>query len=166
MWLVKGWWLGLLLGAVGCVSSGTGGDDDDDGAPLDISTSTLSGKVGGSAWTFVAGETDPFFSDAGEPFWVDMYAEGFSSACSSARSTTKNHLILNVPPTPGDYRLSLTLNATFVIESATETTDNLVATSGRLVVDDVTSSNVRGKAHIKFDADNEVNGAFDFAICP
>ncbi|HYP90585.1 MAG TPA: hypothetical protein VEQ59_20585 [Polyangiaceae bacterium] len=162
MMLAKSWWALTLLGVLGCSSSGS----DDDGAPLEIASGTLSGKIGGSAWIFAAGESDPFFSEAGEPFWADIYADSREPACSSARSTDKNHLILNVPRTPGDYRLSLTLNATFVIESAAATTDNLVATSGRMVVDEVSNDTVRGKAHIRYDADNEVDGAFHFTVCP
>ena len=36
----------------------------------------------------------------------------------------------------------------------------------RLVVDEVTDTSVRGKAHVVFDADNEVDGAFQVTRCP
>ena len=53
---------------------------------------------------------------------------------------------------------------TFVLEG--EVTDNLVATTGRVVIDEVTSTAIRGGAYLHYDADNTVNGRFEITICP
>jgi hypothetical protein len=75
-------------------------------------------------------------------------------------------LILSVPRTPGTHALGFDLNATFVIEGPRQTLENLVATRGRIVVDEVTATRVTGGAYIEFDAANSVNGQFEIAICP
>lgn len=159
MRMVKGWWiLSCALSAFGCSSSG-----DNDGESFTIASSSLAGKIGGQPWSFVAGQTDAFLSDD-EQFWADLYADPLSSACQSTSSSDKHHVILSVPTKPGDYELNLSLNATFVIEGAQ--TDNLLATRGRLVVDEVTASSIRGKTHIVLDAGNEIDGSFTLTRCP
>lgn len=159
MRVIRGLLLGCLMCAAGCSSDG--GNDE----AFDISSSTLSGKVGGESWTFVAGEASSLF-DEDDTFFTDLYADPISNACQNGPTSSKHHLIFNVPMKAGDYKLSFSLTATFVIEAESATTDNLGATRGRLVVDEVTDSFVRGKAHVIFDADNEVNGTFQVARCP
>ena len=88
-----------------------------------------------------------------------MYSES-KVACADPGPGT-DHLIVFVPKTPGDYSLSLALNATFVVQPL----DNLVATRGRIVVDEVTDTLARGGAYIEYDADNTVSGTFEVAIC-
>jgi hypothetical protein len=151
-----GWCLMGALATLGCSS-------DSDEESFDIGSATLSGKIGAASWTFVAGETDSFLSD-NEHFWVDLYADPITDACRNGPSSSKNHVILSVPTKPGDYKLSLQLNATFVVEG--NQTDNLVATRGRLVVEEVTGTTMRGKTHIELDADNEIDGTFQVARCP
>ncbi len=154
---------GLLLACLACVW-GCGSDGDGDES-FDIASGTLSGKVGGKSWTFVAGEASSPFADD-DTFFTDLYAAPIATPCQGGPATRANHLIFNVPMKPGDYALSFSLTATFVIEGDSATTDNLGATRGRLVVDEVTDSTVRGKAHVVFDADNEVDGAFQVTRCP
>jgi hypothetical protein len=154
---------GLLLTCVVCIA-GCGSDDGDDES-FDIGSGTLTGKVGGKSWTFVAGETDSFLADD-DKFFAELYAAPLANACQNGPTSNEHHVILNIPMKPGDYRLSFGLTATFVIEGDSGTTDNLGATRGRLVVDEVTDTSVRGKAHVVFDADNEVDGAFQVTRCP
>jgi hypothetical protein len=59
--------------------------------------------------------------------------------------------------------LSLSLNATFVTVA---TNDNLVATKGHMVIDEVSSTTIRGGAFIEYNPDNSVNGHFELTICP
>jgi hypothetical protein len=148
--------LGLLLAACGCSSDG---EDE----TFDIASGTLSGKIGGADFALVAAETDSFLSDE-SGIWADLYAEPITNACQAGPAGNKNHLILSLPNQPGDYRMSLSLNATFVVEGAQ--TDNLIATRGRLVIDEVTATHVRGGVHVLYDAANEVSGKFQVAVCP
>jgi len=146
----------LTLCALGCSSGG-------EGESFSVGSGPLSGKIGGESWTFGAGQTDSFLSDD-EQLFASLYAESFST-CGTGAEPSSRHLILNIPPRSGDYQLSLVLTATFVIPRGSDT-DNLGATRGRLVVEEVTDTLVKGKAHVIFDGANEVDGAFQVARCP
>jgi hypothetical protein len=152
---------GIGLFALGC-SSGDDGDDGD-GSDVTITEGPLSGTVGGQAWTVARAETDAFLSEGEPDYWTDLYGRP-GTACESSGLDQGDHVILQAPREPGEYPLSLSYNATFVIEG--DITDNLVATTGRVVIDEVTSSVVRGGAYLYFDADNTVNGQFEITICP
>jgi hypothetical protein len=92
-----------------------------------------------------------------------LYAETFP-ACEGIPDNQQPELILNIPRQAGTYRLSLALNATFAFERGTDS-ENLVATKGRLVVDEVTSTRIRGGAFVEYDANNSVNGQFQVTVC-
>lgn len=126
---------------------------------MDIASSPLSGKVGGAAWTLAGARTNAFLSE-GDNFGVDVYGQGTVTCDSTGQG---NSLILNVPKKVGTYRLSLSLNSTFVVEG-TET-DNLVATQGAIRVDEVTATSLRGGVNMTYDASNSVNGVFEATIC-
>jgi hypothetical protein len=145
----------ILLVAMLAACGGGGGDDDGD----DIPATTLAGTVGGEPWTFVAGDTDAFLSEGEDDFFALLYAGPFTPCGFDAPSG--NHLIVSVPKEPGEYPLSLSLNMTFVVGES----DNLVATDGVIVVDEVTDTTIRGGLLASFDADNEVAGQFDLTIC-
>lgn len=149
----------MVLLALGCSSDGDGG-----GESFEIGSGPLGGKIGGESFTFIAGETDSFLSDD-EQFFASLYADPITTACQLGPSSTKHHLLLNIPTKPGDYELGLSLTATFVLETNSGS-ENLGATRGRLVVDEVTADSIRGKAHVVFDAANEVDGVFQVARCP
>ena len=44
--------------------------------------------------------------------------------------------------------------------------ENLVTMRGRIVVDEVTATSVRGGAVIELNAENTVNGQFQANVCP
>ena len=152
---------GIGLFALGC-SSGDGGDDGG-GNDVTITDAPLGGTVGGQAWTVARAETDAFLSEGEPDYWTDLYGSP-GTACESSGLDEGHHVILQAPRQPGEYPLSLSYNATFVIVG--DITDNLVATTGRVVIDEVTSSVIRGGAYLHYDADNTVNGRFEITICP
>jgi hypothetical protein len=146
-----------VVAALGC--GGTGSE-------FVISTTTLSGKVGGQPWTLMNGETDAFLSMNQPQFFTTMYTEPVTPCTGAGFSVATNQLILNLPMTPGDYMLGLDLNATFVVDPQDSTQiKNLVATQGRIIVDLVTATSISGGAHIQYDGDNTVNGQFEATIC-
>jgi hypothetical protein len=118
----------------------------------------LSGTVGGQAWTFVAGDTDAFLSEGESEFFASLYAATFTPC--GFDTPTGDFLIVSVPKEVGEYDFSLSLNMTFAVGS-----DNLVATDGRIIVDEVTATTVRGGLVGDFDGDNHVNGQFELTIC-
>jgi hypothetical protein len=129
------------------------------GTDYDIPMTTLAGEVGGQSWTFVAGHTDAFLSDGEDDFFAELYPAAFTP-CSFA-TPPGNHLIVSVPKATGDYDFNLSRNMTFVVEPS----DNLVAFDGRIVVDEVTPTLVRGGLHGVYNGDNEVSGRFELTVC-
>ncbi len=128
------------------------------GGSVEVSDQPLAGTVGGTSWTFVAGDTDAFLSEGEDDFFALFYSEAFT-ACSFG-SPGGDYLIVSVPKELGEYGFSLNLNMTFVVGD-----ENLVATEGTVIVDEVTATTVSGGLHGIFDGDNEVDGQFQLTIC-
>ena len=140
-----------MMALVGCAS---------DSDTPELSDTTMTGKIGGQAWTFTAGHTSAFLSEGEPDFFASLYPAAFT-ACGFSEPGG-NHLIVAIPKTAGDYELSLSRNMTFVVGEAT----NLIATNGRIVVDEVTATTVKGGLVASYDGQNEVNGRFEVTICP
>jgi hypothetical protein len=131
------------------------------GDSFEVTDQPLQGEVGGAAWTFVAGETDSFLSDENN-FFASLYGSDFE-ACGVSQATG-DHLILSIPTAAGDYDLSLQRTMTFVVDEA-DGPNNLIATEGLIVVDDVSATTITGGVHARFDGGNEVDGNFTVTIC-
>jgi hypothetical protein len=158
----------MMVGALlqlGCGDEEGDSAEDGAGAGSDaaIAATPLAGTVGGQAWTLMSAATDAFLSEGSTEFWVDAYGEAVADPCSGFVETTLPSMILNVPRAPGEYPLSLMLNATFSLNDAAQT--NLIATQGRIEVDSVTQTQITGGAIIEYDASNSVNGRFTVSVC-
>jgi len=134
-------------------------------AEPDIAAGPLSGTVGGKPWTLVTAETDPFLS-TGDTYFATAYAETFTPCTGAGLASKGDHLIFNIPKTPGDHPLSTSLTATFAVWSTPDLIDNLITTRGQVVVDAVTATSITGGAAISFDEMNTVNGQFQVTVCP
>ena len=130
---------------------------------VEIAMTPLAGRIGGASWTLVSAESSAFLSDGQPTFFVTASAETVTACAGGGSSISGDQLILNVPKSTGDYRLSLSLSETFYVRASN---DNLVATTGRIRVDEVTATSLRGGAHFAFDGNNEVDGEFSVSICP
>lgn len=137
---------------VGCAS--------DDAGSKDIETTPLAGEVGGETWTFAAGHTNAFLSEGEDDFFATLYSTSFETCGFSEPGG--NYLIVAIPKTPGDYEMGLQRNMTFVVGGS----QNLIATNGRIVVDEVTETTVKGGLVASYDGSNQVNGRFEITICP
>jgi hypothetical protein len=131
------------------------------GDSFEISQQTLQGEVGGQSWNFVAGDTSAFLSDE-DGFFAALYAESFE-ACGFSQPEG-NSVLMSIPTSAGDYDLSLSRSMTFVVESESGP-ENLIATSGRIVVDEVTATTITGGIHARYDGSNEIDGNFTITIC-
>jgi hypothetical protein len=132
------------------------GSEDGGGSDVVISNLPVTGVVGGAPWTFLWGATDAYLSEGED----DFFAELSSEAGTCRGSSFGDGLLLSVPRQLGDYPLSLARNVTFVVGD-----DNLIATEGHIVVEDVTGTFLRGGIHVRYDDDNEVNGRFTLTVC-
>jgi hypothetical protein len=135
------------------------------GEDFTVADMQMAGRIDGMAWTLADAETNAFLSAGSSNLFTNMYEHVLESPCQGIGTSSPRHLLLSVPKSPGSYALSVSLNATFVIEEGNQT-QNLVATRGRLEVDEVTPTLVRGGAHIVLDNDNEVNGKLEIRVCP
>ena len=140
----------LSLGLAAC-----GGDS------YEISDQSLQGKVGGVDWSFAGGETDSFLSDE-ESFFASLFSSSLEACAFS--SPGGNRLLMAIPTEPGDYELGISQTMTFVVDQS-DGLENLVATEGRLVVDEVTATTIAGGIYARFDGDNEIDGNFSLTIC-
>ena len=131
------------------------------GDSFEVSDQPLQGRVGGESWSFVKGDTNAFLSDD-EGFFATLFAIDYE-ACGFSQAAG-NSLILSIPTEAGDYNLSLQRNMTFVVDDD-DSPLNLVATEGRIVVDEVTATTITGGIHARFDGDNEIDGTFIISIC-
>jgi hypothetical protein len=143
-----------LVGTVGC------GGSVADGGSAAIASTPLAGKIAGQAWSLGTAETDSFLSSS-TAFDVSHYSDSFT-ACSGS-SSQENYLSLNIPRAPGDYAIDTqgTATAIFVIGGS----QNLLASSGHLVIDTVTSTTVTGGINVTLNGDNSVDGQFTATIC-
>ena len=143
----------LSLSLAACATDGDSGSQD-------IAESQLAGTVGGQTWSFAAGHTSAFLSEGEPDFFASLYPMTFT-ACGFAEPSG-NHLIVAIPKTPGEYDMGLSRNMTFVVGES----DNLVAFNGKIVVDEVTATSVKGGLVGSYDNSNEVSGRFEVTICP
>lgn len=148
--------LTIVLGVSLAAACGGGGE-------IAISTATLTGQVGGVSWTLGTAESNAFLSSNSDQFFVDAYAETLAPCTGAGTGLNTSRLILNIPKTPGDYQLSAAITETFYVPA---TNSNFISGQGRIVVDEVTATTVRGGAHFFFDNANFVDGQFQAQICP
>jgi hypothetical protein len=141
----------LTAALVGCGTDHGPGEGD--------MSQTLTGTVGGQAWTFAAGETNAFLSEGEDDFFAEFYPAAYTQCGFSAPSG--NHLIVAIPKTPGDYPMGTSRNMTFVVGDS----QNLISFDGRIIVDEVTPTGVKGGLVGSYDGQNQVNGAFELKIC-
>lgn len=139
----------LSLSALGC------------GESFEIADQPLQGQVGGASWSFVKGDTNAFLSDE-DGYFATLFAEDYE-ACGFSQGAG-NSLILSIPTAKGDYDLGFQRNMTFVVDEDGGP-QNLVATEGRIVVDEITATTITGGIHARFDSDNEIDGTFTVSIC-
>jgi hypothetical protein len=71
-----------VMGSVGC------------GADYEITEQNLTGTIGGTSWSFVAGETETF---ASETYFALLFAEDFETCGIATSPTQVNHLIISLP---------------------------------------------------------------------
>jgi hypothetical protein len=133
------------------------------GTGFDVSAGPMTGRVGAQTWTLGTAETGPFLSANSDTFFLQGYSDTVAACTGAGSGITGNRVIMNIPKAVGAYALSLDLTQTFYIQSSNL---NLASTRGRIVVDEITDTTIRGGAHFEVDADNTVNGQFQATICP
>jgi len=144
--------LGITLLACG---DGTGGGYDIDDGPL-------SGMVAGQSFTLAQGHTNWFLSDD-EGFFGTFFGTSYEPCSDFDSPSDEAHLLGNIPTELGEHNFGLSQNLTFYDPNDNS---NLIATTGVIVVDAITDTEVSGGIYAYYDEDNEVSGQFTVDICP
>ena len=129
----------------------------------DYETTTLSGKISGTAWTFDTGNV--VVPTSGSTYWYNMTSDNLSNACSSSYTgSSSNPKILfsrSEAPSVGETELGSGNTVTFY--------DGRISYgiwTGKIKIDTVTTTAVTGKMYAKgSDSDNEINGTFTLSRC-
>ena len=124
-----------------------------------ISNQPLSGKIGGRPWTAM---TDKTLVPRTKVYVVYIFGTAFPP-CTNGLPLDMDEAVLQVPDTAGSYDLDLTSAQSIVVGSIGQT---LLTWKGRLVVESITATTVKGATKFEYDADNYVDGTFEATICP
>ena len=134
----------------------------------DYATTTLSGKITGTDWTFKTGRVKVPTSSSGS-YWYYMTNDNLSNACSSTYTGTSSNPIVfysrDAAPTVGETELGWGTGQGTVTFYAGGT--NYGISKGKISIDTVTTTAVTGKMYAIFgsDTDLEINGTFSLSRC-
>ena len=133
----------------------------------DYETTTLSGKIGGTAWTFKTGRVLVPTSSSGS-YTVYMINDNLSNACSSSYSYTASNPLVYFSRdnlTVGETELGLGTGYGTVSYLTGSTT--YLVTKGKISIDTHTTTAVTGKMYAIFgtNTDHEINGTFTLSRC-
>ena len=129
-----------------------------------IQAGTLDGTINGFGWTFKSGRVTTSTFDNNKlsfDFWETYEAD----PCSVFISSSNRSILGSFPLKRGEYPFSLSQNVTFAFEEQDGSYLNLFVTDGRLIIDDIDGSTLRGRMVANYDSDNSVSGEFELAIC-
>ena len=127
----------------------------------DYETTTLSGKIIDTSWTFKTGRVTVPTSSTGS-YSVSMINDNLSDACSSTYTGTSSNPIVSFSRdnlTVGETELGLRSYGTVTYYDGST---NYIVTTGKISIDTHTTTAVTGKMYAIFgtDTDQEINGTF------
>ena len=133
----------------------------------DYETTTLSGKIVGTSWTFKTGRATVPTSSSGS-YSVSMINDNLSNACSSTYTGTSSN------PTVSFSRDNLTVGETelgwgtgYGSVTFLDGSTSYLVTKGKFTIDTHTTTAVTGKMYAIFgtNTDQEINGTFTLSRC-
>ena len=129
----------------------------------DYETTTLSGKIIDTSWTFKTGRVTVPTSSTGS-YSVSMINDNLSDACSSTYTGTSSNPIVSFSRdniTVGETELGWGTGLVTFFAGST-----LYGTStGKISIDTHTTTAVTGKMYAKFGSHSEINGTFTLSRC-
>lgn len=138
---------------------------------LEIEDRPLEGAIDGEPWTFSAGSAEVRdFDGAGGPRVVtSLYAETDEPCADRGRpeDAGARHLSWSVPAAEGGHELGTgdDHSVTFIYPQEDGTPFNVVATTGRIELDEISAEAVAGALVAEVDAENHASGTFSLARC-
>ena len=166
-------WLALIgfaaLIIVACSKSDETPTSTSSSSIPDYATTTLSGKITGTDWTFKTGRVKVPTSSSGS-YWYYMTNDNLSNACSSSYTGTSSNPKVtysrDAAPEAGEHEFSFTSGNVKTVTFYDGTTNYIVA-KGKITIDTVTTTAVTGKMYAisGSDTDHEINGTFTLSRC-
>ena len=133
----------------------------------DYETTTLSGTMAGTAWTFYKGHVKVPTSSSGN-YYYRLTSDNISNACSSTYTgTSSNPYIIysrDDATAVGEEELCYTSGCAKTLTFYDGSTSYII-TTGKIKVDTVTTTEVTGKMYAKSSSNNEINGTFTLSRC-
>ena len=163
-------WITLIVGITvmfGSCSSSEDTTTTSSTAMPDYETTTLSGTMAGTAWTFYKGRVTVPTSSTGS-YSVSMINDNLSDACSSTYTGTSSNPIVSFSRdnlTVGETELGWGTGYGSV--SFLDGSTSYLVTKGKISIDTHTTTAVTGKMYAIFgtDTDHEINGTFTLSRC-
>ena len=131
----------------------------------DYETTTLSGKIIDTSWTFKTGRVTVPTSSTGS-YSVSMINDNLSDACSSTYTGTSSNPIVSFSRdnlTVGETELGFGTGQGLVAFYAGSTIYGV--STGKISIDTHTTTAVTGKMYAKFGSHSEINGTFTLSRC-
>lgn len=130
----------------------------------EIKTGVLDGVFKGNTWTFMSGRVKKDQFRPGR-FVLNFWESTEADPCKVFFPESKRNLITSIPNTTGSFPLGNETNVTFSSYTPETGSENLVATEGMIVIEEVTADVVKGKLLARFDESNLVSGNFSLTMC-
>ena len=164
-------WITLIVGITVVFGSCSSSEDTTTTSSTtmpDYETTTLSGTMAGTAWTFYKGRVTVPTSSSGK-YYYTMTSDNISNACSSTYTATSSNPYILIgrddAPAVGEEELCYTSGCAKTLTFYDGSTSYII-TTGKIKVDTVTTTEVTGKMYAKgSDSDNEINGTFTLSRC-
>ena len=131
----------------------------------DYETTTLSGKIIDTSWTFKTGRVTVPTSSSGS-YTVYMINDNLSNACSSSYSYTASNPLVYFSRdnlTVGETELGFGTGQGLVSFYGGSTLYGV--STGKISIDTHTTTAVTGKMYAKFGSHSEINGTFTLSRC-
>jgi hypothetical protein len=154
----------FFLALVALVAWGCG----DDEPSWTIEDQPLQGSINGQPWTYSSGQASPGFED--DEFSIDIYT-GAPDPCAGfgdPDDAEDRKILASIPDTPGEYDLGWGEDShtiTFFYSTEEHPAMNVIATEGKLVIDEITDQTISGGLAAQYDSDNKANGRFELTRC-
>ena len=163
-------WITLIVGITvmfGSCSSSEDTTTTSSTAMPDYKTTTLSGTMAGTAWTFYKGRVTVPTSSSGS-YYYNMTSDNISNACSSTYAATSSNPYILIgrddAPVVGEEELCFSSGCAKTV-TFYDGSMNYIITTGKIKIDTVTTTEVTGKMYAKSGSNNEVNGTFTLSRC-
>jgi hypothetical protein len=140
---------------------------DDDSPSYSFKDQTLSGKIGGTAWSMLSGYAS--YSVSGQDTTVSFTCYNFASDSPCSATATGDEVSFSLPKKVGVYTLKLDWsdlgNNRTVILFERDSYMNNIASEGAVEIISISDTQIKGRIDATSDTDNTVNGNFTVSLC-